>query len=71
MVEEGRIGVVCAVVGMSVVTRCVVETWVVSVVEGKFTGVVVEVGPAVSMGVVISVVVLVEVLVKGDGTEVV
>ena len=71
MAEEVRIGLLCTVVGMSVVTRCVVEAWVVSVVEGKDKVVVVEVGPAVSVGVVISVMGLVEILVGGEGTEVV
>lgn len=70
MVEEVRIAVVCPVVEMSVVT-CVLAAWVVSVVEGKLPGVVVEVGAAVSMGVVVSVVGLVEVLVGCGGTEVV
>lgn len=71
MVEEVRIGVVCPVVEMSVVTTCVLAAWVVSVEEGKFPGVVVEVGAAVSVGVVISVMDLVEVLVEGEETEVV
>lgn len=71
MVEEVRIGVVCPVVGVSVVTTCVLAAWVVSVVEGKGRGVVVEVRVAVSVGVVISVVDLVELLVGGEGTEVV
>lgn len=71
MVEEVRIGVVCPVVEMSVVTTRVLAAWVVSVEEGKFPGVVVEVGAAVSVGVVISVMDLVEVLVEGEETEVV
>lgn len=71
MVEEVRIGVVCPVVEMSVVTTCVLAAWEVSVVKGTFPGVVVEVGAAVSVGVVISVMDLVEVLVEGEGTEVV
>jgi len=71
VVEEVRIGVVFPVVEMSVVTTCVLAAWVVSVEEGKFPGVVVEVGAAVSVGVVISVMDLVEVLVEGEETEVV
>lgn len=71
MVEEVRIAVVWTVVGVIVVTKCVLAAWVVSVVEGGDRGVVVEVGAAVSVGVVISVVDLVGVLVEGEGTEVV
>jgi len=70
VVEEERIAVVWTVVGVSVVTTCVLAAWVVSVVEGKGRGVVVEVRAAVSVGVVISVVDLVEVLEGGDRTEV-
>ena len=70
VVEEVRIEVVCTVVGVSVVTKCVLAAGVVSAVEGKGRGSVVEVGATVSMGVVVSVVGLVEVLVGGDGTEV-
>ena len=68
--EEERIAVVWTVVGVSVVTTCVLAAWVVSAVEGKGRGVVVEVGAAVSVGVVISVVGLVEVLEGGYGKEV-
>ena len=71
MAEEVRIGVVCTVVGMSVVTKCVLAVWVVSVVEGGDGGLVTEVGAAVSVGLVISVVDLVGGLVGGEGTEVV
>lgn len=70
VVEEERIAVVWTVVGVSVVTTCVLAAWVVSVVEGKGRGVVVEVRAAVSVGVVIPVVDLVEVLEGGDRTEV-
>lgn len=70
VVEEEKIAVVWTVVGVSVVTTCVLAAWVVSVVEGKGRGVVVEVRAAVSVGVVISVVDLVEVLEGGDRTEV-
>ena len=68
--EEQRIAVVWTVVGVSVVTTCVLAAWVVSAVEGKGRGVVVEVRAAVSVGVVISVVGLVEVLEGGYGKEV-
>lgn len=50
------------VVGVSVVTKCVLAAGVVSALEGKGRGAVVEVGATVSMGVVVSVVGLVEVL---------
>ena len=68
--EEQRIAVVWTVVGVSVVTTCVLAAWVVSAVEGKGRGVVVEVRAAVSVGVVISVVGLVEVLEGGYGQQV-
>ena len=68
--EEQRIAVVWTVVGVSVVTTCVLAAWVVSAVEDKGRGVVVEVRAAVSVGVVISVVGLVEVLEGGYGKEV-
>ena len=68
--EEERIAVVWTVVGVSVVTTCVLAAWVVSVVESQGRGAVVEVGAAVSVGVVISVVGLVEVVVGGDGMEI-
>ena len=71
MVEEVRIAVVWTVVGVMVVTKCVLAAWVVSVEEDRDRGVAVEVGAAVSVGVVISVENLVGVLVGGKGTEVV
>lgn len=71
MLEEVRIGVVCPVVGMSVVTTCVLAAWLVFVVESNGRVVLIEVGAAVSVGVVISVVVLMEVLARVEGTEVV
>ena len=69
MVEDVRIAVVWTVVGVIVVIKCVLAAWVVSAEEGGDRGVVVEVGAAVSVGVVITVVDLVGVLVGGEETE--